>query len=112
MELLRSANLVVRFLLELCALAAFGYWGFHVRGSRGLRIALAIGAPLLAAVVWILFGAPGAQFEVRDPLHLVLEVLFFGGGAVALAAAGRRKSALAFGGLALVNRALMYVWGQ
>jgi Protein of unknown function (DUF2568) len=111
-ELLQSANVALRFVLELCALAAFGYWGFHAPASRGVRIALAIAAPLLAALVWILLGAPGAEFELRDPLHFVLEVLFFGGAAVALAAASRRNYALALGGLAVINRALMYVWGQ
>jgi hypothetical protein len=75
--------------------------GFQTRGSRWLRITLAVGAPLLAAVVWILFGAPGAQFELHDPLHLVLEVLFFGGAVLALLAAGRGTSALVFGALAV-----------
>ena len=112
MELLQSANLALRFVLELCALAAFSYWGFHAPSSRVARIAAAIVAPLVAAVVWILFGAPGAQFELSDPLHLVLEVLFFGGAAVALRAAGRRTYALAFGALAAINRALMYAWDQ
>jgi hypothetical protein len=47
---LRSANLALAFVLELCLLAAVGYWGFHVQASTALQIVLGIGAPLLVAV--------------------------------------------------------------
>src|SRR5258706_4542265 len=55
-----AANEALAFLLELAALAALAAWGFAV-GDGGLaKAALAIGAPLLAAVVWGLFAAPRA----------------------------------------------------
>jgi hypothetical protein len=112
MELIQSANVALRFILELCALIAFGYYGFRTGTGRAAQIALGIGVPLIVAVMWIMFGAPGAAYELGDPWHLGLEIVFFGGAAVALAAAGRRPLALVFGTLAVINRALMYLWGQ
>ena len=51
MELIKGANLALRFLLELCALGALGYWGFKTGGGAVAKITLSIGAPLVAAVV-------------------------------------------------------------
>ena len=112
MEMIQTANLALRFGLELCVLAALAYWGFKHGRGRIAKFGLAIGAPLLAALVWILFGAPGAAMELRDPLHLILELAFFGSAIVALYLAGRSGMAWTIGLAALVNRVLMYLWGQ
>ena len=32
LEVIKAANLALRFLLELCALGALGYWGFKTGG--------------------------------------------------------------------------------
>ena len=58
------ANLTLAFALELCALAALGYWGFSVGGGPGAKAVLGIGAPLCAAVLWGLFAAPRAPVSV------------------------------------------------
>jgi hypothetical protein len=44
-------NLAVRFLLEIAGLIAIGYWGWH-QGEGFLSIILAIGLPVIAAVLW------------------------------------------------------------
>jgi Protein of unknown function (DUF2568) len=46
MELIKGANLPLRFLLELCALGALGYWGFKTGGALVAKVGLGIGAPL------------------------------------------------------------------
>src|SRR5689334_23481657 len=66
MNTLHAANLGLRFLLELCMLAALGYWGFQAGDGPVLKIVLGLGAPLLAAVVWGLFIAPRAIRPVRE----------------------------------------------
>ncbi len=50
-------NLALRFLLELVALGAMGYWGWtqHEGTARWLW---AIGLPLVAAVLWGTFAVP------------------------------------------------------
>ena len=57
-------NLTVAFLLELCALAALGYWGLRTASGPATKAALGIGAPLLAAVLWGLFAAPHAPVSI------------------------------------------------
>jgi Protein of unknown function (DUF2568) len=54
-------NDVLRFLLELGALAALGNWGF-TSGSGATAWALGLGAPLAAIAFWGLFVAPKARF--------------------------------------------------
>jgi len=110
--MLQTGNLALRFALELGVLAALGYWGVRSGRSRAARMALGIGGPLVAALVWITLGAPGAPLELRDPLHLLLELVFFGSAALSLGHAGRPGPAWSLAALAAANRALMYVWGQ
>ena len=43
MIVLKYANLALAFLLELCALAALGYWGFVTGGGYQRRLASASG---------------------------------------------------------------------
>jgi Protein of unknown function (DUF2568) len=60
LELIKDANLALRFLLGLCALVALGYWGIKTGSGAIAEVALGIGAPLVAAVVWGVFVAPRA----------------------------------------------------
>jgi quinol-cytochrome oxidoreductase complex cytochrome b subunit len=109
---IKSANLALRFLLELCALAALGYWGFQTGRGLFMKIGLGIGAPLLAALVWGTFVAPHAAVPVSAPLRLVLELVVFGSAAAALYAAGRPALAGSFALTVVINRVLMHLWGQ
>jgi hypothetical protein len=54
---IKTANLGLRFLLELSALAALGYWGSQT-GPLVVSIVLAIAAPLAGAAVWGVYAAP------------------------------------------------------
>ena len=112
MLIIKSANLALRFLLELCALAALGYWGFQAGQSLVVKIALAIISPLLAAVIWGMFVAPKASVPVSTPVWLLLQLAIFGLAAAGLAASGQRGLAVAFVLAVLVNSLLLYVWRQ
>ena len=78
---------VVRFLLELCMLAALGYWGFTTGDSAATQWLLGLGAPTVAAVVWGLFISPKATVKVPMPVWIGLQVVIFGAATLALAAA-------------------------
>jgi|SRR5215207_5965090 len=112
MELIRGANLLLRFLLELFALGALGYWGFHTGSERITKAVLGVGAPLVAAVVWGMFVSPRAPVQLPGVMVLVLQALVFGSAAAGLVAAGHRMLALVFVVIAMINAILMYVWGQ
>ncbi|HYX85876.1 MAG TPA: DUF2568 domain-containing protein, partial [Gaiellales bacterium] len=89
------ANLALRFLLELAALAALAYWGFHTVAATVPQWAAGIGAPVAAAAAWGAVVAPKAALEVPGGVRLAVEAAVFGAAAVALAAAGQGVLAVA-----------------
>jgi len=101
LELIKGANLALRFLLELCAL---GHWGCKTGGGAVAKITLGIGAPLVTAIVWGTFLSPRAAFALPGVLVLLLQALVFVAG---LAATGRSKLALVFGAIVVGNAVLM-----
>lgn len=109
---IKAANFGLRFLLELYALAALGYWGFQTGRGTLAKVGLGIGAPLLAAVVWGTFVAPNAPVDVPAAIRLVFELLVFGAAVAALYAANQPRLALALGIVYVINRVLVTVWGQ
>ena len=112
LELIKGANLALRFLLELCALIALGYWGLKTGSGAIAKVALGIGVPLFVAIVWGVFVAPRAPVELPGVLVLLLQVLVFGSAAAGIAATGHRTLALAFAVVVVINAILMYAWGQ
>jgi len=112
LEVIKGANVALRFLLELCALGALGYWGFKTGSGALAKTTLGIGAPLVAAVVWGTFVSPNAPVQLPGLLVLILQVLVFGSAAAGLVATGHRTLALAFVVIVVINAGLMYVWGQ
>jgi hypothetical protein len=112
MVLIKSANVAVRFLLELCLLAALGYWGFQTERGLIVKIVLGLGLPLLVAILWGIFLAPASSMRLHGPVSLVLEWALFGIGAAALYATGYPRLAWALLLIYAINKVLMYVWEQ
>jgi len=112
LETIILANLALRFLLELCAMAALGYWGFKTGKSPVAKIGLGIGAPLLAAIVWGMLVAPRAPIPAPWLLRLIVELVVFGLAAAALYSAGRPTLAWVLILVFVINRVLMYAWGR
>lgn len=78
-----SINLLLRFLLELTGLVALGIWGWQV-GENSYKYMLAIGVPVVAAIVWGIFNVPGdpsrsgnAPVIVSGIIRLIIELVFF-----------------------------------
>ena len=111
MTVVKSANLALSFFLELCLLAALGYWGFTM-ASGVTQYLLCLGIPLLVAVIWGIFMAPASPRRLRGPAYEVLGLILFGLGIAALYAAGQPALALIFLLLFGVNKVLQYVWHQ
>jgi hypothetical protein len=76
------------------------------------KIGLGIGAPVVAVVVWWLFGAPQAMWHLNGIFRLLLEVIFFGSAAVALYAAGQHFLGVAFALVFVLNTVLISLLGQ
>ena len=109
---LRTANLGLRFLLELASLAALAAWGLHTGDSLLAGLVLGVGAPLAAAVLWGAFIAPKARFPVPLAVRVVLELVVFGAAAVALWAAGWHTLAVVFAVAVVVSEALLHGLGD
>jgi hypothetical protein len=104
-------NLVLRFLLELGALAGFAFAGWRLFDGPA-AVVLAVLLPLVAAVAWGVFTVPddpsrGGRSPVAVPgaIRLALELLVFFGGAVAIAVAGAPVVAAVFGALIVLHLA-------
>jgi hypothetical protein len=105
-------NLALRFVLELIALFALGYWGW-TQHTGILRYLWAFGLPLIAAVVWGVFRAveltgPVPAVAVPGPVRLLIEFAVFGSATWAFYAAGRSTWALVFGGVVLLHYVASY----
>ena len=101
-------SLALAFVLELCGLAAYGWWGVQA-GTTGLsRTVLGVGAPLVAAVLWGVFAAPRAPVS-SAALAAVVQVGFFAGAALVLAVGGHARLAGVLLVVVLVNTAVLHL---
>ena len=109
---LRAANLALRFLLELAALAALAYWGSQAGATVLENVILAVAAPLAFATLWGLLAAPKAPRRLRDPWRLLFEAIAFTLAAIALAAADNAGLAGIFLVLTLANALAVRAFGE
>jgi len=112
MDAFKSINLAIRFLLEICVLAATGYWGFKTESGWFLKILLGIGVPLVITIIWGMFGTPKANFHLQGFKLLALEVVVFGSGVAALVATKNNSLAWGLAAVTIVNKVLMVIWAQ
>ncbi|MEA4906164.1 MAG: YrdB family protein [Chloroflexi bacterium] len=112
MEALKMLNVSVRFVLELCLLAAIGYWGFKTQTAWPAKILLGIGLPVFVAVIWGACVSPKAVYTLPGSIHLILEMGLLALGAVALFASGKPVLGGAYTIILIVNKILLVVWKQ
>jgi hypothetical protein len=106
-----AANAVFRFVLELCTLAAFVYWGFATADGLG-AVVRGLGVALLTIVAWGTFGAPKAPLRAAVPVRLALLAVIYAWAVAALWVADQPGLAVALAVAAAVNTALMVAFGQ
>lgn len=107
-------NLALRFILEMVALVAIGYGGWHI-GEGILRYLPALGLPLLAALLWGGFRTPNEPHHPTHPviavpgwLRLLIEALVFGAGTWGLFSTGVSTIAWLFCAVVIVHYVLSY----
>lgn len=112
MNALKMLNLAVRFLLEICMLAAVAFWGFKTQDSWLMKILFGIGSPVMIAILWGTFLAPKATRPLSGASFLALELLLFSMGAFALFASGEPALGWAYTIVLVVNKTMLFVWRQ
>ncbi|NIK55572.1 DUF2568 domain-containing protein [Kribbella shirazensis] len=102
----KAANLLLAFLVEVLALGVFARWGWDTGGTSATRWLLAVGLPVLGAVVWGLFAAPKASH--RTPVRgWTVKVLVFGLAGAALWSLGHPLTGLVFVLVVAANLAII-----
>ncbi len=109
---MKSLNLALRFLLELFALAALGYWSGTTAYGTPTSVVLAVALPLAAAVFWGTFVSPRARVVLPTSLRMPLGLAVFACAATALADRGHGMLAAIFMGAGVLNVILMLIWRQ
>jgi hypothetical protein len=104
-------NLALRFVLELAAWYAMGYWGW-TQHQGGLRVIVAFGLPLVAMAVWGTFRVPNdpgkAPVAVPGSVRLIIELVEFSLAIGLLVAAGRPAWAAALAVILILHYAASY----
>jgi hypothetical protein len=104
-----GVNDLLRFILELWALVAYGYWGLNQ--SYGLlNYALMIVFPIIVAILWGTFAVPndpsrsgGAPVPVPGAVRLLLEFLILGTAFWLMYTNGLELVGLLFGLLVIIH---------
>jgi hypothetical protein len=109
---LKTANLGIRFLLELCALAAVAYWGSQVSDTTVVNVIVAVASPLAMATFWGVLLAPTARRRLHQPLRTMAELLFLALAVAALVAVDAPVLAMVLAAAAVLNGVLLHVWRQ
>lgn len=112
MEIFKLLNLGIRFLLELCILLIFGYWGFKTGNNAFMKFLLGLGSPILFAVIWGTFLAPKSSLRLNEPWLFLLELVVFGLTCWALYSTGKVNLMITFGVIYILNKILMVIWRQ
>jgi hypothetical protein len=104
-------NLALRFGLELGALGSLGLAAWKLSPNPARWVAVIV-IPIVAATIWGVFNvlddpsrSGAAPVEVNGWVRLGIELLILGGGAAAIALAGRSDLAIAFALLIVVQYA-------
>ena len=95
--------LAVRFILELCLLAAFGWAGAKVAPS-GAQLTGGAGVVICVAAAWGLFLSPRRRIEIGPGARLMAEILLFAMASAALFIGGHSLLAILLMATALINR--------
>ncbi|GER86114.1 hypothetical protein KDW_02760 [Dictyobacter vulcani] len=112
LTVLKYTNLAVALLLELCMIAALGYWGFTTGNGIILKVMLGLGAPVLAIILWGMFGAPRSKWRLQGLAYGAFKFIIFGVAIAALFAAQQEQLAIAFIIVLVINNILLYIWHQ
>lgn len=99
-----TANLAVRFILELSILAAAATWTWRAAPAGSLRIVAAAAVVIVLGTIWatVVHGT-----SVPAAAQLGAQAVIFAAATLAIAEIWRPAPAAAFAAIALVNAALL-----
>ena len=108
---MRAANLALKFVLELAAIALLATWGSRT-GHGVTSVVLAVAAPIAMIIIWGLWAAPRASRRLPDRLRIPLELTIFAAAGVLAYLSGLHVAAIAFGVVAAINAVALSLLDQ
>lgn len=104
---IKNINLGLRFILELCLLAAFAYWGYQYGSSGPLQVLAGTAAAMVIAVLWGLFLSPKAKIKLPLAIRVLMELSLFCMAGWLLYGMGRYSQAMLLVIVFVLNRAIL-----
>jgi hypothetical protein len=108
---LRNANLALKFLLELAALACFAIWGAHGE-SGATAVVRAVIPPLIVTLLWGRLAAPRSRHRLPRGTRIPFELTVFALAVVALIASGHLAWAIVLGVVMAINALALSAFDQ
>lgn len=105
---LRSVNQVARLVLQLLALLALGLWGASKGPGQIGAVVFGVAVAAAAALVWLLFAAPGSRASTSPLARLAIELGILLLAVLALAAEGHVVLAWLFTAAVVINGVMLY----
>ncbi len=112
MNILKPLNLALAFFLELCLLAAFVYWGFHLHTNIFFQIIAGVGIPLVVILLWGIWLAPNADLRLGLGWLVVLKTVLFGLASIALILSDQPRFGIGLLGIFAVSEIFGLIWDQ
>lgn len=107
-------NLTIRFLLELTAIVSVSVWGWE-ESDGWLRFVLAIGTPIILALIWGIFAVPNdpsrsgkAPIVTPGVIRLIIELGIFAFATCCLYDMGLNNLSLVFGVIVALHYIVSY----
>lgn len=108
MQTIKGINTGLSFLLELLALAIFGYFGYQLNLPGWARVLAAVTIPLVVAILWGIFAAPNSGKRLAGFSLLAFKTLIFGAAILALYYVDYPTPAIILAVIVAVNLALEF----
>jgi len=112
MKVLKTLNLGIGFILELCMLASLEYWGFQNGKSLQIKITIGVGITIVVLVLWALFAASNSKYRLKLRYRILFESVCFILAAAALFDTGKIALSIALVAIAALNEGLALWWKQ
>lgn len=108
MKTIKVINTGLSFLLELLALAIFGYFGYQLNLPGWGRVIAAVIIPLVVAILWGIFAAPNSSTRLKGLRLLVFKTVVFGAAVLVLYYVDYPSLAIIMFVIVVVNLALEF----
>jgi hypothetical protein len=112
MKAIKSLNLGLAFLLELCMFISISYWGFQQGKTTFTSWVVAIACISAAIVLWAIFAAPNSKTRLPLYKRLIFELLMFLLSAFLLYQLNQPQLSLCMGLLSITSVTIAFIFKQ